>query len=144
MRASTCADAGAAAASIAITILFRSMPHIVAPDAAGRMPLVRRRALACIVSAQLIVCGCGQRSHSDARLRFSRAPIVLVSIDTLRADHLAAYGYGAGSTPVLDRLSRHGILFDEGHSQCPLKLPSTTSLVTPQQPLHHGRRHHLR
>jgi arylsulfatase A-like enzyme/Tfp pilus assembly protein PilF len=107
------------------------------------MPLVQRRALAWIVSAQLIVCGCGQRSHSDARLRFSRAPIVLVSIDTLRADHLGAYGYRAASTPVLDRFARDGIVFDDVYSQCPLTLPSHTSLLTGRLPVHHGVRDNI-
>jgi arylsulfatase len=64
--------------------------------------------------------------------------VVLVSIDTLRADHLPAYGYAAGATPALDRLAREGILFEDVFSQCPTTLPSHTSLLTGLLPAHHG------
>ena len=53
------------------------------------------------------------------RTVFPDAPIVVISIDTLRADHLPLYGYGAGSTPDLDRLGREGIVFDDVYSHCP-------------------------
>jgi arylsulfatase A-like enzyme/Tfp pilus assembly protein PilF len=59
-----------------------------------------------------------------------RAPVVLVSIDTLRADRLPAYGYGRGRTPVLDALAREGVVFEDVYSHCPLTLPSHSSMFT--------------
>ena len=66
------------------------------------------------------------------------ASVVLVSIDTLRADHLALYGYAAGSTPHLDALGREGIVFDDVYSHCPLTLPAHASMLTGLLPPHHG------
>jgi len=43
-------------------------------------------------------------------------PIVLISIDTLRADHLPAYGYTAIRTPAIDRLAAGGVLFEHAYS----------------------------
>jgi arylsulfatase A-like enzyme/tetratricopeptide (TPR) repeat protein len=90
-----------------------------------------------------VVSGCGQRPRTDAPLRFPNAPIVLVSIDTLRADHLPLYGYGNGSTPALDRLGHDAIVFDNAYSQAPLTLPSHASLLTGRLPLHHGVRDNI-
>jgi tetratricopeptide (TPR) repeat protein len=69
--------------------------------------------------------------------------VVLVSIDTLRADRLALYGYAAGSTPTFARLGREGIVFDEAYSHCPLTLPAHSSLFTGLLPPQHGVRDNL-
>ena len=69
---------------------------------------------------------------------FPNAPVVLVSIDTLRADRLPAYGYRAGRTPALDRLANEGILFEDVYSHCPLTLPAHASLMTGLLPPRHG------
>jgi choline-sulfatase len=66
------------------------------------------------------------------------ASFVLVSIDTLRADHLALYGYPRGSTPAIDALGREGIVFDNVYSHCPLTLPAHASMLTGLIPPHHG------
>jgi len=58
------------------------------------------------------------------------APVLLISIDTLRADRLPAYGYAVGRTPALDTLAREGLLFEEVYSHCPLTLPAHASLFT--------------
>jgi arylsulfatase A-like enzyme/Flp pilus assembly protein TadD len=65
-------------------------------------------------------------------------PIVLISIDTLRADHLAAYGYRRGATPQLDRLASEGILFERAYAHAPLTLPSHASMLTGRLPFEHG------
>jgi choline-sulfatase len=59
---------------------------------------------------------------------FPHAPIVVISIDTLRADHLPAYGYAGVATPNLDVLARDSVVFDNALSHVPLTLPSHTSL----------------
>jgi arylsulfatase A-like enzyme/Tfp pilus assembly protein PilF len=56
--------------------------------------------------------------------------VLLVTIDTVRADHLGAYGYTKGATPVLDRLAREGIRFDDATTQAPLTGPAHVALLT--------------
>jgi arylsulfatase A-like enzyme/tetratricopeptide (TPR) repeat protein len=63
---------------------------------------------------------------------------VIVSIDTLRADHLPAYGYRSVDTPHLDELRRDAILYARAYSHCPLTLPSHVSLLTGLLPFSHG------
>src|ERR1043166_7099070 len=60
----------------------------------------------------------------------SSTPVILISIDTLRSDHLPAYGYGAVSTPNIDALRADGILYERAYSHVPLTLPSHTSILT--------------
>ncbi|HZU27124.1 MAG TPA: sulfatase-like hydrolase/transferase [Bryobacteraceae bacterium] len=63
-----------------------------------------------------------------------RTPVILISIDTLRADHLSAYGYRAVRTPNLDAYAEHGTLFEHADAQVPLTLPSHASLLTSTYP----------
>jgi hypothetical protein len=60
----------------------------------------------------VLATGCTRRESPT----FEGAPVVLISIDTLRADHLPAYGYGAVETPALDALRRDGILYQNAYS----------------------------
>jgi choline-sulfatase len=61
-------------------------------------------------------------------------PVILISIDTLRADHLSAYGYRAIRTPNIDSFAQQGTLFSDIDAQIPLTLPSHTSLFTSTYP----------
>lgn len=70
-------------------------------------------------------------------------PVILISIDTLRADRLPAYGYDKVATPHLDALRRDGILFDNAYSHCPMTLPSHVSMLTGLLPTEHGVRNNL-
>ena len=65
-------------------------------------------------------------------------PVVLISIDTLRADHVAAYGYRRIATPNIDSLAQGGTLFANIACQTPLALPSHTSLFTSTYPFENG------
>ena len=60
----------------------------------------------------------------------ARPPILLISIDTLRADHLPAWGYRGVATPHLDALRSDSVLFANAYSQAPLTLASHASLLT--------------
>jgi choline-sulfatase len=64
----------------------------------------------------------------------SSAPVILISIDTLRADHLSAYGYTKIRTPHIDSYAQGGTLFTRAEAQVPLTLPSHTSLFTSTYP----------
>ena len=61
-------------------------------------------------------------------------PVILISVDTLRADHLSCYGNLDLETPHIDSLERGGTLFDEINSQAPITLPSHVSLFTSTYP----------
>jgi choline-sulfatase len=67
--------------------------------------------------------------------------VLVITIDTLRADHVGAYGYAAARTPVLDRLARDGIRFDRAYATAPITLTSHASLMTGRYPPGHGARH---
>jgi len=62
------------------------------------------------------------------------APVILISIDTLRADHLGAYGYKRIATPAIDSYAQGGTVFEQISAQVPLTLPSHTSLFTSTYP----------
>lgn len=64
--------------------------------------------------------------------------VVLVTIDTLRADHLSCYGYERPTTPFLDRLAREGVLFEEAIAASSMTAPCHASLFTGLYPLQHG------
>ena len=62
---------------------------------------------------------------------------MLVTIDTLRADHVGVYGAARADTPVLDALAGEGVRFEHCIAQAPLTLPSHASLLSSTQPLFH-------
>ncbi len=64
--------------------------------------------------------------------------VVLVVVDTLRADHLGCYGYGGPTSPNLDELAGQGVRFDQLVSAAPWTLPSVVSLMTSTWPSVHG------
>jgi choline-sulfatase len=72
-----------------------------------------------------------------------KPPIVLISIDTLRSDHLPAYGYRRVETPAIDELRRQAVLFTRAYTQIPLTLPSHSSIFSGQLPARHGVRDNL-
>jgi hypothetical protein len=96
-----------------------------------------------VLPALLIAACGGGRSSSGGATRSSNAPIVLVSIDTLRADRLPAYGYKGVETPAIDRLQRDAILFENAYSHSPLTFPSHASLLTGLLPPEHGVRNNI-
>lgn len=86
---------------------------------------------AAAVGATALLVGLGCRGSRPANL-------VLISVDTLRPDHLGCYAYRDAETPNIDQLSRDGITFDEAVCTVPLTLPSHTSLLTGLSPVSHG------
>jgi len=64
--------------------------------------------------------------------------ILLISIDTCRADHLSCYGYGHRTTPTIDAIAQEGVLFSNVLSPVPLTLPSHSSMLTGTIPPYHG------
>src|SRR5687768_6999238 len=70
-------------------------------------------------------------------------PIVIISVDTLRADHLSAYGATRAETPAIDALAADSIVFENAYSQVPLTLPSHLSMLTGRLPAATGVRNNL-
>ena len=67
--------------------------------------------------------------------------VVLVTIDTLRADRVGAYGYAAAKTPAIDALAAAGLRVGQAFATAPVTLPSHASLLTGLYPPAHGARH---
>lgn len=64
--------------------------------------------------------------------------VIIITVDTLRADHVGIYGYEKIETPNMDALGRNGVLFSQAFCHVPLTLPSHCSLFTGTLPLFHG------
>lgn len=87
---------------------------------------------ACLAAAGLCVAAA---STSGAPPRVS---VLLLTLDTTRADRLGCYGAGFAATPNLDALARGGVRFDQALSPAPLTLPAHASLFTARVPRRHG------
>lgn len=70
----------------------------------------------------------------------SRPNLLLITLDTTRADHLGAYGYGRARTPALDSLAERGTVFTRFFTSVPLTLPSHATILTGLLPPEHGLR----
>ncbi len=97
--------------------------------------------IACVPLALAPACGgtTGQRPAPNAQRPATH--LVLITIDTLRADRVGAYGYAGARTPVIDALARDGARFDQAFAPAPITLPSHASLLTGRYPAGHGARH---
>lgn len=103
--------------------------------AARRLRAASRSAPRCGLAVLLALVavaatGCGPRPRPRN--------VLLVSIDTLRADHVGVYGHEAARTPTLDRLAARGARFTQAVSPAPITLVSHASLLTGKIPPRHG------
>jgi arylsulfatase A-like enzyme/Flp pilus assembly protein TadD len=64
--------------------------------------------------------------------------VILISIDTCRADHLSCYGYHRRTTPNIDAIAQEGVLFENAVSPVPTTLPAHASMLTGTIPAYHG------
>src|ERR1019366_7474102 len=94
-----------------------------------------RRSLAILLVAIPLLASCGRRSIGDPS---KTTPVILISIDTLRSDHLPAYGYKGVATPNIDSLRADSILYERAYSHVPLTLPSHVSILTGMLPADSG------
>lgn len=97
-----------------------------------------------IVFAAVLVWACrGERVEKVSAGAAVNAPVIIISVDTLRADHLPAYGYKQVETPAIDALRADSILFANAYSHCPLTLPSHVSMLTGLLPADAGVRDNI-
>ncbi len=90
--------------------------------------------------AMVLLAGCraAPKASSSASVRLRPLNVLVVTIDTLRPDHVHAYGYRDIETPTLDALARRGVLFENAAAQTPLTPPSHASIFTGQNPNVHN------
>src|SRR5438093_10123935 len=110
-----------------------------AGGAAGSTPRpgARRLGTASIV-ALLVLATAAAGWWIFSQRRAARLNLLLITIDTLRADHVGAYGATNGTTPVLDALAASGVRFDQVQAAVPLTGPSHATILTGQYPVAHG------
>jgi choline-sulfatase len=93
-------------------------------------------AAACVLS---IACGATQNEQPAASPPARN--LVIITIDTLRADRVGAYGYKQAHTPTLDALAAQGVRFTHAYATAPITLTSHASLMTGRYPPGHAARH---
>ncbi|GAF82716.1 unnamed protein product, partial [marine sediment metagenome] len=64
--------------------------------------------------------------------------VVLITLDTLRSDHVGCYGYRGVKTPALDALAASGVRFADAVTPVPTTLPAHASILTGEYPPRHG------
>ncbi|MCA1733803.1 MAG: sulfatase, partial [Acidobacteria bacterium] len=100
------------------------------------------RTIAILTVLMLALAACGEKASPPAAPP-PRPPVFIISIDTLRADRLPAWGYESGRTPAIDAFRRDAILFRNAYSNAPMTLPSHASLFTGVLPYRHGVRDNI-
>jgi len=92
--------------------------------------------LTALAALAVLIPGCARSPGSGAPAE--PPPIVLISIDTLRADRLPAWGYRGVATPAIDRLAADAVRFENAYAHYPLTLPSHVTLLSGRLPPAHG------
>ncbi len=88
--------------------------------------MLRARAHALVVIALVACAACADRAQPAGPAR----RVLLISCDTLRADHLGVYGYAAPTSPAVDAFARESLVFDTAYCSAPWTGPSLSSLLT--------------
>ncbi len=99
-----------------------------------KKPVLLTAALTAALSL-LFVSACSRTGSRTADLN-----LLLITLDTTRADYIGAYGHPAVSTPNLDALCREGVMFQNCYSPAPLTLPAHCAIFTGKYPIGHGAR----
>lgn len=73
-----------------------------------------------------------------AKMGVANPNVILITLDTTRADHLGCYGYAGVKTPNLDALAARGVVFEQAATTAPLTLPAHCSIMTGMYPTYHG------
>lgn len=98
--------------------------------ALGHLMVVRRSGALALVMAGLVgLSGCGREEPWN---------VIILTLDTTRADHIGCYGKAEASTPNIDAVAASGVRFENAFASVPITLPSHTTLMTGLYPLAHG------
>lgn len=82
--------------------------------------------------------GCGMFAVSSPRTDSTRPHVLLISVDTLRADRLSSYGYRRNTSPNIDLLANEGVRFENARTVEPLTAPALASMITSLEPHNTG------
>src|ERR1700694_3991974 len=93
------------------------------------------RASSCLFFCCVAAVGIARGPVADT---ISRPNVFLITIDTLRADHVHCYGYGPIKTPALDKIAKEGIRFAQAFTPSPITNSSHASILTGLLPSSHG------
>ena len=120
----------------------------------GERVMYRGRLVGCSALSALllmVVVGCSKQEVADGddESRHAQAPalpagdgnrlnLLILTVDTLRADHLGAYGYAPPTSPAIDRLAEDGTLIEQAFAPRALTWPSLATLMTSRYPVQHG------
>jgi choline-sulfatase len=115
---------------IQIELLPASALHATPCASLKRVKAAWKLAVFCVVTASL--------GSSQAQKKASQPDVFLITIDTLRADHVHCYGYENIQTPALDGLAKDGIRFSHAFTPSPITNTSHTSILTGLLPSSHG------
>lgn len=100
-----------------------------------------RGALCCLAAIAMVASACGRDDAQGPRQAVPAQNLLLVTIDTLRADRVGAYGYVPAQTPAIDRIAREGVRFTHAFTTAPITLPAHASMLTGRYPPGHSARH---
>ncbi|MCP5042213.1 MAG: sulfatase-like hydrolase/transferase, partial [bacterium] len=105
--------------------------------------LVSRRLFLSIVVSAVMLVGCSDSERASAPETVIEPPapvpnLVVITLDTTRADALGAYGQGFPTSPAFDRMASEGVIFEHAFSTSPETLPSHASIFTGKHPFSHG------
>ena len=106
---------------------------------------MRRSFLIAAAVLFLLIIGiiCVLRTRIAYYLKRGSLNVLLISIDTLRADRVGCYGFRDIETPNIDRICKEGVKFENCVAQVPLTLPSHTTVLSGTYPLYHNIRDNL-
>lgn len=121
-----------------LVVVGGPIPSAASPTRRGRRGGLVAKA---ILAGCIVAVGAGFWAWRAAAAK--PGPIILISIDTLRADHLPVYGYRGVPTPALDALARDAIVFEQAYAHAPQTLPSHVSILSGRLPFEHGVRDNL-
>ena len=78
------------------------------------------------------------KNEFEQKLTCPDCNVILISIDTLRSDHLGVYGYERNTSPNIDEFAKNAIVFENAYAQAPWTLPSHMSMLTGLYTSRHG------
>ena len=96
---------------------------------------MRGRGISAAVLAALAISGCGEMRRAPDT---DQKSVVLITVDTTRADHLGCYGNPLPITPEIDALAERGTVFENAYAPMPQTLPAHATLFTGLSPRLHG------
>lgn len=125
-------------ASLGLAFVAGRLLHKMCREPTSLSPPSRRRVAIAMVLFLVGVMARDSYAYVRKGASHDRPNVILISIDTLRADHLSCYGYSRQTSPNIERLASDAVLFDTAIAQAPWTLPSHMSIFTALYASHHG------